>query len=321
MIGFLLNLLQDLWEKIGAWQFITNVLLIALFTVTFVYLLILLIERRRREYMLNMHLKRNTAQKIGDRVKWIEDFYREIDEFLKEKGYQNIADIFFYGVMLLSLIIFVAMLFTGQIILAMVYPIIFIWFVRRMVHFSRKNPIVEMEEELPSVIDDMIRVFSRFSDIRTIVYETSVLSKGKRLQDELESLVRQMNSRNPKVVLEEWSEKYHSVWLNNFGFTLIGYLEDTSKEETIQNLRHLRTILDKENTARKDAIKERKPSLMINYSLAAVAVVLGILNIVFNPIAFDFFFHSYLGLFCFTAGFGFVLATIYMNIRMMKIDK
>lgn len=316
----LLAMLNQTWKAVGEWQFVSDVLALTLLGFTCFYLLVLLFERRKREYMLKMHLKRNPAQKLGDRFKSVEKFYREIDEFLTEKGHGNVADIFFYGVVIVSLVIFVAMLFTGQIVLAVGYPLAFIWFIRKMFRISRKDPVVEMEEEMPAMIDNMIRVFTKYSDIRTIVYETSLMTEGK-LQAELDFLSRQMNSKNPRVVLEEWSEKYNSVWLNSFGFTLIGYLDDTSKEETIQNLRHLRNILEKENTAKKDAIKQRKPSLIINYSLAVIAVVLGIMNIIFNPIAFDFFFHTYLGLFCFTAGFGFVLGTIYMNIRMMKIEK
>lgn len=316
----LLAFLKQTWKAVGEWKFVSDALVIALLVFTCFYLLVLLVERRKREYMLKMHLKRNAVQKWGDRFKSVEKFYQEIDEFLTEKGHGNMADLFFYGVVVISLVIFVAMLFTGQIVLAVGYPLAFVWFVRKLVRISRKDPVIEMEEELPAMIDNMIRVFSKYSDIRTIIYETSLMTEGK-LQAELDFLSRQMNSKNPRVVLEEWSEKYNSVWLNSFGFTLIGYLDDTSKDETIQNLRHLRNILEKENTAKKDAIKERKPSLIINYSLAVIAVVLGIVNIIFNPIAFNFFFHSYLGLFCFTAGFGFVMGTIYMNIRMMKIEK
>lgn len=312
--------LSRVWEALGGWNLISNVFLIALIGFILLYMLVVLIDKRKHEYMLNMHKKRNVVQKLGDHFQFTDKFYKEIDGFLKERGYGNVADIFFYGVIIISAIIFVMMITIKQFVLAIVYPVVFIWFIRKMIRISRKDPILVMEEEMPAMIDNMIRVFSRFSDIRTIVYETSRITEGS-LKGELDYLTRQMNTRNPRIILEEWGEKYNSVWLNSFAFTLIGYLEDTSKDETIQNLRHLRNLLNQENTARKDAIKERKPSLIINYSLAVIAVVFGILNIIFNPIAFDFFFRSYLGLFCFTAGFGFVLGTVYMNIRLMKINK
>lgn len=301
-------------------QSTTSVLLATLLAFILIYMLILLIDRRKREHLLNLHKKRNSVQKLGDRLESVQKFYNEIEGFMKARGQENIADIVFYGIIAFAIAIFTAMVFTGQFVLAIVYPIIVVWFIRRMMTISKKDPVVEMEEELPTIIDNMIRIFSKFADVKTIIYETALTANGP-LKEELDHLSRQMNIKNPTVVLEEFSEKYNSVWLNNFGFTLLGYLGDSSKDETIRNLRHLRNILDRENTTKKDAISERKPSLMINYALAMVGVVAAFANIFFNPKGFDFFFHTYLGLFCFTAGFGSIMGTVYMNIRMMKIEK
>lgn len=302
------------------YQTTTNVLLLA--TVLFIvyYMFYLMLQRRKKEHLLNLHKKKNSAQKLGDRVKFVQTFYKEVDSFLAKRGQSHIADIVFYSIMGFSLVIAIAMIFAGQFVLAILYPVIFVWFIRKMMKISNKNPVVEMEEELPNTIDNMIRIFSKYADIKTIIYETSLTAKGS-LHKELDLLSRQLNTRSPIAVLEEFSEKYNSVWMNNFGFTLIGYLRETSKEETIRNLRHLRTILEKENKTKKSAISERKPSLMINYSLAVIGVVGAILNIIFNPQGFDFFFHSYSGLIVFTLGFGCIMSTIYMNIKMMQIDK
>lgn len=299
---------------------VTDILLVSFVAFIAIYMIILLIERRKREHLLSLHKKKNSAQKIGDRFEFMRDFYNEIDEFLTIRGHYNISDILFYGIIIFAIVIMFSMALTGQFVLAIVYPLIVVWFIRRMITLSQKDTIVEMEETLPLAIDNMIRIFSKYADIKTIIYETSLTTNGP-LRKELDFLSRQMNTKNPGVVLEEFSEKYNSVWLNNFGFTLIGYLQDSSKEETVRNLRHLRTILEKENTTKKDAISERKPSLMINYALAVIGVIGAFANIFFNPNGFNFFFHSYLGLFCFTAGFGSVMGTIYMNIKMMKIEK
>lgn len=302
------------------WNIANNILLIALLVYLVFYMLVHVIERRKKEHLLNLHVKKNSAQKLGERIQVIQDLYHEIDTFLKRRGHTNIADLVFYGVIVAAIGIFIAMAFTGQYLLAVLYPIVFIWFIRKMIKISEEDPIVEMEEALPTTIDNMIRIFSKHSDIKSIIYESTLVSSGP-LQKELDWLSRQMNSKNPMVVLEEFSEKYDSVWLNNFAFILMGYLEDSSKDETVRNLRHLRIILEQENTTKKNAISERKPSILINYTLALIGVVGAIANIVVNPTGFNFFFHSYTGLFCFTAGFGFIMATIYMNIRMMKIEK
>mgnify|MGYP001061697921 CR=1 FL=1 len=301
-------------------QDISNYLMILFVLYIVYYLFVLLIERRRREHLLNLHKKRNSVQRLGDRIQSIQKFYDEVDEFMKAKGKPNISDLVFYGVVGFSVIIAVGMLLTGQFVLAILYPLAFIWFFRKIMKVSKKNPIVEMEETLPTAIDHMLRVFSKYSDIKTIIYETSLMISGP-LKEELYLMSRQMNTRNPVNVLEDFSEKYDSVWLNNFGFTLLGYLGDSTKDETVRNLRHLRNILEDENKTKKDAISQRKPSLMINYALVVVAIFFGVANIIFNPKGFDFFFHSYLGLFCFTAGCASILGTIYMNIKMMKIDK
>lgn len=299
---------------------ITNILLVASTLFIVFYMFLLLMSRRKKEQLLSLHIKKNSAQKLGDRFKFVGAFYDDIESSMKKKGNEAMADIVFYSLIVFSLLVAIAMIATGQFLLAIVYPIFLLWFIRKILQISKKDPIVEMEENLPSTIDNMIRILSRYSDIKSIIYETSLVASGP-LKEELDWLSRQMNSRNPLLVLEEFSEKHNSVWLNNFAFTLIGYLQDSSKEETIRNLRHLRTILEQENRTKKNAISERKPSLMVNYTLAVLGIGGAFANILFNPVAFDFFFHSYTGLICFTGGFGFVLGTIYMNVKMMKIEK
>ena len=300
---------------------VNNIFLVSLVLFILYYMVFLLIEKRKQEHLFSLHKqkKKNSAQKIGDRIKSLRNFYNEIDEYLVRRGKEHVSDIVFYVIIILALVVSFAMMYTGQFVLAIVYPAVLVWFIRKIMTLSQKSPVTEMEEELPSTIDNMIRIFSKYADIKTIIYETAQVTSGP-LREELDLLSRQMTTKNPMLVLEEFSEKHNSVWLNNFGFTLIGHLQDSSKEETIQNLRHLRNILEEENTTKKDAISERKPSLMINYSLAAIAVITAFANILFNPKGFDFFFHTYLGLFCFTAGFGSVLGTIYMNVKMMKVD-
>lgn len=300
---------------------LNNLLLVFLVLFILYYSIVLLIERRKREQLLSLHKKRkkNLVQKAGEKFKSLRTLYDEIDAFMVKRGKEHVSDLVFYGIITLSVIVSLAMMFAGQFILAIIYPAVFIWFVRKILTISKKSVVTEMEEELPSTIDNMIRVFSKYADIKTIIYETSEGSSGP-LKKELEVLSRQMTTKNPMFVLEEFSEKYNSVWLNNFGFTLMGYLQDSSKNETIENLRHLRKILEQEHKTKKEAISQRRPSLMINYALAVIGVVAAFLNILINPQGFDFFFHTYLGLFSFTAGFASVLGTIYMNIKMMKVD-
>lgn len=300
---------------------LNNLLLVFLVLFILYYSIVLLIERRKREQLLSLHKKRkkNLVQKAGEKFKSLRTLYDEIDAFMVKRGKEHVSDLVFYGIITLSVIVSLAMMFAGQFILAIIYPAVFIWFVRKILTISKKSVVTEMEEELPSTIDNMIRVFSKYADIKTIIYETSEGSSGP-LKKELEVLSLQMTTKNPMFVLEEFSEKYNSVWLNNFGFTLMGYLQDSSKNETIENLRHLRKILEQEHKTKKEAISQRRPSLMINYALAVIGVVAAFLNILINPQGFDFFFHTYLGLFSFTAGFASVLGTIYMNIKMMKVD-
>lgn len=301
-------------------QVVSNILTVALVLYIVVYMMILFIDKRKREHLLNLHKKKNSAQKLGERFESIQKFYGELEDSLKRSKNESIADLIFYGVIAITVVIAISMMLTGQYVLAISYPVAFIWFVRLISRTAVKDEVIELEEELPVVIDNMIRIFSKYSDIKNLLYETSLTTNGS-MKAEINLLSRQMNSRNPYVVLEEFSEKHDSVWLNSLGFTLMGYLQDGTKDETIRNLRHLRSILETENKTKKKAISERKPSLMLNYALATIGALAALANIVFNPQAFNFFFHSYLGLFCFTAGFAFILGTIYMNIKMMKIEK
>lgn len=299
---------------------LSNGVIFLLFAFAVGYLILLRIEKSKQKHLLQLHKKKPWFAQIKGQTRFIQSLYRDIETWLNKKNKGYLVRYYFYGILFITFLIFIMMLFTGQIVFAILYPLIVLWFIRCIIRTAISAPIVEMQEALPSAIDNLIRVLSKYADIKSVIYETSQMTTGP-LKEELYLLSRQMNTRNPMLVLEEFSEKHDSIWLNNFAFVLMAYLREASKEETIENLRHLRNLLEEENKTKKRVISERKPSLALNYSLAVIATVTGVLSILFNPIAFDFFFHSYLGLFCFSAGYASVLVTIYMNVKLMKIEK
>lgn len=303
-------------------KLLSNILTIILLTISVGYLLILSLQKKKRNYLLNMHVekKKTNLSSVLENLKSIKNFKNELEVYLQIKDKGHLTNQFFIGIITGLILIAIALMAMGQYFVAIVYPLIIFWFMRKAMRLSKVDKLFDMENDLPIAIDNMVRVFSKYSDIKNIIFETAQTTKGA-LREELDLLGRQMNTKNPERVLEEFSEKYTSVWINSFALTILGYLRDSSKEETINNLRHLREILNNENNTKKDAISDRKPGIMINYTLVGLAIFAGVANIVFNPKAFDFFFNTYTGLFCFSAGFFCILGTIYMNIKMLKIEK
>lgn len=277
-------------------------------------------NERKRFRLRSGVVKKSRGVKVIQRFKSLNKIYEELELVLATKGKEHITDTIFYifvGVLSASSMLFLVFKIYMMAILA---PIALAWYARRLLREMRMDSIVMVERALPGALDNMIRISTRHSDVKTIIYETSKVV-DEPLRGILDTLSSRMISRNPKEVLDEFSREYDNVWLRSFSFTLISYMEDSDKDATMSNLRNLRELLYQENEGKVKLASERKYGIMINYALAVAGVIVAIANILFNPEGKEFFFNSFFGLVCLIGGFATILGTITLNVRLGKIKK
>lgn len=299
---------------------LTNVLLLVMVLIAIMNYLNYLNEKRKRFRIRSGSVRKSRGVKFIKRFDSLRKLYEELDVVMATKGKEHITDTVFYifiGVLLSSSALF---LYFQVYLMALLAPLGLAWYGKKLIHAMQQDSIVLIERSLPSAIDNLIRVSSRYSDVKTIVYETSRLV-DEPLRGILDNLSRRMISQSPREALDEFQQEYENVWLKSMAFTLLSYLEDSDKESTMSNLRNLRDILQQDNEGKVKLASERKYGIMINYALVVAGFVVLGLNITINPQGKEFFFNSFFGLVCLIAGISTMLGTITLNIKLSKIKK
>lgn len=299
-------------------------ILIKLIFVFIVFLMILaileLINENYKQKKIKGTLKQKTISKKIKQLKFIENYSNHLELVLKEKNKEGLFATFFYGSLFLIGVSMLSLVLVKQILLAIICPVILLRIFDTMAIKLSSDIIESIEEQLPFAIDNIIRISTKYGDIKSIIYEASRTCENP-IKSILESISREMISSPPDEVLLDYAEKYDNVWFYSFVFTIISYLEDASKEETIKNLKHLRNMLEKENTLKKANLTDKKYSIVINYMIIVFSILGFVANLIINPSAKAFFFSTFIGLVCFIAGCGCIVGTIFVNITMSKNKK
>lgn len=251
---------------------------------------------------------------------FLKKFAKNLEILLKEKEKEGAYDLIFYLILALSLLVMFGLLLVKQLLLAILAPAIILWLANEICLRLSTDIVESIEEQLPFAIDNIIRISSKYSDIKSIIYESSRTCL-QPMRGILENMSREMLSTPADEVLMNYAEKYDNVWFYSVVFTLVSYLEDASKDETIKNLKHLRDILEKENFVKKASITDKRYGVMTNMVISILGVVGFVINLFVTPNAKEFFFSSFIGLICFILGFTFMVMTIFINIKMTKSQK
>lgn len=314
------NQLSNIFTMDKILPIIINVILIISVVICAMVILNLINEKRMRDKLHGKTRKKKAEDVFLNRVSLFKRFYQNLEFFLIEKGKEGLLDIYYYGFLGVNACILIGFIVVKQYFLAIVIPLFLLYIANKIIKMLAVDLMEQIEEQLPSAIDHIIRVSSKYGDMKSIIYETA-RSCDNPLREILENISRKMISGDAETVLLQFGEEYDNVWINSLVFTLISYMEDASKTTTIENLRHLRNILEKENRLKKSRVTDARYSVAINYFIAVLASGAGLLNIVLNPKGREFFFSSFLGLICFLLGYGAVLGTIMLNIKMTRVKK
>ena len=247
-------------------------------------------------------------------------FHSLLELRLKEMNKAHRLDLFFTGSMIFMIMSAVFMVLMKQYFLALCIPFILVKFFIYLLNILAKDIVEEIEKTLPLAIDNIIRISSKYSDVRTILYEAS-LTSPEPLSAIFGEMSRKMMTTSPEEVLMEFAESYDNVWIYSFSLILVSYMEDSDQEDTLKNLKSLRDMLEKENFLNSKKVSENRIGVTVNYALAVLAFIFFIVNLTVNPYGKEFFFRTIPGLIAFFVGMGTLLFTIVVNIKLLHKRK
>lgn len=296
-----------------------NLCFVIIVVLFFLAVIELLNESYREKKLKGLIKEKPLVEKIK-KMKMLNTYSNHLELVLKEKDKEGSFKLFFYGSLIFIFSVTFGFVLVKQILLAIISPFVILHFLNKIAVKLSTDIIECMEEQLPFAIDNIIRISTKYGDIKSIIYEASRTCE-QPMKGILENIAREMISSSPEKVLIDYAEQYDNVWFYSFVFTLLSYLEDASKDETMMNLRHLRNMLEKENTIKKASITDKKYSIGMNYMIIIASILGFAFNVIFLPVGRQFFFSTFPGLLCFLIGVCCIVSTIFINIQMSKTKK
>ena len=317
-----MNVFNSIFKGIQASSLISfglNVLFCLIMICALIGTMELLIEKRKQDKIKGLVKKNKTIENIKN-LAFLKKFSNHLELLLIEKDKEGAFSFIFTGVLVLSGASLIFFVYVKQILLAILAPIIVLKVADELCIKMGTDIVESIEEQLPFAIDNIIRISSKYGDIKSIIYEASRTCQ-QPIKGILENMSREMISESPEKVLIEYAKKYDNVWFYSMVFTLISYLEDASKEETMKNLKSLRDILEKENYVKKASVTDKRYGVVVNLSICGMALFGFIFNLAFVPDAKEFFFSTFGGLLCFVIGITGIIITLFISINMSKKNK
>lgn len=296
---------------------VLNGIIVLLFFILIVWLFSIMIEKRKELEMLgltkNITRKRNWLKNNA----LLSQYDKTLKRFFAERNKEGFDSLVFYATVGVLLITFGYFISIREVFFAVLIPIVLVWFFNMLFKLLLTDIDAKLEEQLPYVIDTMIKVFSKYGDLKSVIYETSQ-SINDPLKSRMERLARKMLSENQEKSIMDFAEELNNIWVYSMVFIILSYKEDTKKEEIIVNLRHLASIIEKDNALKSADTTDKRYSIALNYMIVVISLVAEGANFIFNPDAHHFFFGTTTGILSFMIGNGAVIAAILLNIKMVS---
>lgn len=296
--------------------FIMNTCFCLIIFLMILFLTELISEKRKINRIKGIKKEDKITAKMKD-IRFFKKFVNHLELILKEKEKENNFNFIFYGTISLAIASLILLVTVHQLLLAIISPVVILKVADEICIRMATDVIDNLEEQLPNAIDNIIRIFSKYGDIKSVIYESSRTCQ-QPIKGILEDMSREMISNSPEKILMQYAQKYDNVWFYSLVFVLISYLEDATKEETLLNLKNLRDILEKENIVKKASVTDKRYGVVVNYVICLFSIFGFVLNLILNPVGKNFFFASFPGLICFIFGIGSIIMTIFINIKMTK---
>ena len=295
-----------------------NIILIIVAGLAFISLLHYVSRQRKIKMLINnKNNNKNAKKKLVKEAPQYNRLKKDLNTLLLLKGKENYSSSI-YGLILLSLVgVFLLLLTMDNPVLAVIIPVEIYVFMGIIVKELIIDFDVTVRANLPILINHMVKGFSKTNDLTVVMYESS-----KELQDPMRKsffdLSRKMIANSSEQVLVDFADTLDNTWLHAFIFLLVNYKQNSSKEDIVNNLLELSKMIERRNEITAKMITDRKPVVIMNYLVWGAGILVFMGNLIFNPIAINYFIHSIQGGVVLIAGIVAIFSTIIINIKLSK---
>ncbi|MBG9693067.1 hypothetical protein ABD91_20125 [Lysinibacillus sphaericus] len=225
-------------------------------------------------------------------------------------------NLIFSGIVFLEVILFIGMVIMGKFFMALVLLVIVHFMAIKLIKIKTMTIKDHVQEELPSAIRHVIKVLTKTDDLGQVFLEAS---KGMKepMRSKFVEISRIMVTRSGDVALDESLMKFakdsESIWAYTFAFIIKSYRGVTGKVEILRNLNLLCEMMDEENRNAEKRVTERKPIVVLNNVLGALAALSFFANLWKNDYAYTYFFQTPTGVLSMVGGVALIGATLMVN--------
>lgn len=248
---------------------------------------------------------------------YINGFKNELRKYLIFNNKEKLLPVIFNTFILLLIGLFILFVELGNIMLAIVIPMLIYCLTFKVVQELITEPDYIIRQDLPVLINHMVKSFSKTNDLSTVLYESSRELKSP-LKKMILDLSRRMIANNSEKTLVDFAEAVDNMWIYSFIFLLVNYKENSSKENIVQNLLSLSKMIESRHELSVKMISDRKPVVIMNTIVLIAGIILFVGNITINPMALRFMVHSIEGNICLIGGIASIYATIIINLKLSK---
>lgn len=264
-------------------------------------------QQKKKENMIKM-IKMKTVKN---------SLYQATERYFEFKKTKYTPKQFYFGISAIIVSLTMFFIISRNIILAVITPIVLYVFSTLLLTVKTLKIKDIFSQQMHIVINNTIKILSRHEDIKTVIFELSQDLK-EPLRTHFLNLSRKMVTISYDDALLDFAKKIDSVWLYAYVFLLMNSKKESNKSDIIVNLRILSKMLEEENIAQNKKMAERKGMVVINSVLSAIAVVGFLGNLTFNPVAYNYFFHTIGGIIALIVGLIAIMCTIYINMKLTK---
>lgn len=151
--------------------FIFNLVIVALILSLITLLVETLDLHKRKKRLYGGIGEYSISQTEKSKSKFFKKYYGTLETLFNERGLQRYTKVVFYGALIISVYLSVSFIQMGQILFAVLVPVLFNLSIKKIATMLISNDMELIEQHLPYTIDTIIKVFSKYSDLKSVIYE------------------------------------------------------------------------------------------------------------------------------------------------------